>query len=51
MTSNLSKPNLFQLPTGSDNPYIKQLESGGRGGRLTSGHGERKELEEYDNTQ
>ena len=51
MISTRSKPTLFNLPSGSDNPYIKELQIGGRAGRLTSGHKERKQYEAYDNMQ
>ena len=47
--STRSRPNLFELPPDSDTVCVNKLRSGGRSGRLTSGHQERKESEKSDN--
>ena len=52
--STRSQPNLFQLPDipAPDEPAaVTKTRTGGRGGRMFSGHVERKSSERYDNTE
>ena len=51
MRSTRQKPNLFEVSNDPNNVCIRELMPGGRAGRITSGHAERKESETNDNAQ